>query len=305
MATAPEQTFTAGEPSSPALHRVAEQIGEIDAIDPIAEQISEKVRELLPPGPLKDALSGTWLGHALHPLLTDVPIGTWTSAGILDLIGGRDAEKAAERLIGVGLAAALPTIVTGYSDWADTTLMSDHVKRIGLVHAASNAAATTLYAASYLARRRGHHGRGVALGLAAAGALGFGGFLGGHLSYQEGVGVDQTIFEEMPTEWTAAAADSDVVEGKAHRAEVDGVAIMLTRHQGRLCAIADRCTHRGGPLSDGELENGCVTCPWHHSVFRVTDGSVERGPATSPQPAFDVRVRDGQVEVRLGTSTSQ
>ncbi len=140
------------------------------------------------------------------------------------------------------------------------------------------------------------------LGLVGAGALGVGGHLGGHLSYQKGVGVDQTIFEEPPTDWTPAAADGDVVEGQAYRAEVGGVAVLLSRHQGRICAISDRCTHRGGPLSDGEIEGGCVTCPWHQSVFRLVDGSVERGPATAPQPAYDVRVRDGSIEVKLVSS---
>jgi nitrite reductase/ring-hydroxylating ferredoxin subunit len=130
------------------------------------------------------------------------------------------------------------------------------------------------------------------------GAVSAGGWLGGHLSYAEGVGVDNTVFEEYPSDWTRVADDAEVREGEPKQVEVDGVALLVIRDQGQVRVLADRCTHRGGPLSEGEISDGCVTCPWHGSRFRLSDGSVEQGPAAYPQPALEVRVTAGAVEVR-------
>lgn len=298
MAAETTQTWTAGEPERPALHRAAESIGKLDALDAPAKAIGAKVRELLKPGPLKDALSGTWLGHPLHPLMTDVALGAWMSAAVLDAVGGEDSEPAAERLIAVGLAAALPTFWSGWSDWADTEPAHDDVRRIGVVHAASNGLGAVLFAGSLAARRAGRRGRGKLMAMGAMGALGLGGHLGGHLSYAKGVAVDVTAFESGPEEWTATVAEDEVREGEAAGADAAGVPVVLTRHDGRIYAISNTCTHRGGSLADGEVSGGCVTCPLHASIFRFEDGSVERGPASIPQRAFDVRVMDGTVEVR-------
>jgi nitrite reductase/ring-hydroxylating ferredoxin subunit len=172
------------------------------------------------------------------------------------------------------------------------------VRRIGIVHAAANGTGALLFAGSLKARRGGSRGRGKLLALAGMGAISAGGWLGGHLSYSEGVGVDVTVFEDYPSDWTPVVAESELADGKPRQVEVDGVPIMVVRDGGEICALADRCSHRGGPLSNGEVSDGCVTCPWHGSVFRLTDGSVERGPAAYPQPALDTRVTNGQVEVR-------
>jgi len=178
--------------SGSAPREAAERVGRIQALDKPAHRVGKAVRSIIGQGKVKDALSGRFLGHPLHPLLTDVPIGTWTSASLLDLFGGRDSEVAARRLVATGLLAALPTIASGYSDWADAEPASDEVRRIGIVHAAANATAVTLYAASYAARRRGDRGSGAALALAGAGALGVGGHLGGHLAYVNGAGVERS-----------------------------------------------------------------------------------------------------------------
>src|SRR3979411_988135 len=119
-------------------------------LDPAAKAGGGAVRGALQPGPVKDALSGTWLGHTLHPLLTDTVIGTWLSALILDLAGGADADGGADRLIAAGGADALaaagcwarrPTAPTGASDWADAEPADDGVRRVGAVHAAGNVSA--------------------------------------------------------------------------------------------------------------------------------------------------------------------
>ena len=282
----------------PRLRHLAERLAALEQLDPVAEPIAGKVRELIPAGPVKDALSGTWLGHALHPLMQLLPLGTWTSAVILDLIGGEDGEASADKLIGTGLLATVPTVITGWSDYADSTVASERVRRIGIVHAASNVTGAVLFAGSLVARGRGARGRGKLLAMAGMGAVGAGGWLGGHLAYAEGVGVDNTAFERYPEDWTRVADDGDVREGQSRRVEVDGIPLLMVRDGGQVRVLADRCTHRGGPLSGGEISDGCVTCPWHGSVFRLSDGSVERGPAAHPQPALDVRVRDGGIEVR-------
>ena len=282
----------------PAASELAERLAALQQLDTAAEPIAKKVRDLLPGGPVKDALSGTWLGHALHPFLQLVPVGTWTSAVILDLVGGKDAEDSADLLIGMGLVGTLPTAVTGLSDYADTTVASDSVRRIGIVHAASNITAATLFAGSLVARGRGSRGRGKLLALAGMGAVTAGGWLGAHLSYAEGVGVDNTVFQDYPADWTAVADDADVREGEPRCVEVDGIPLLLVRDAGSVHVLADRCAHRGGPLHQGELSDGCVTCPLHGSRFRLSDGSVERGPATYPQPRLESRVQNGKIEVK-------
>lgn len=264
-------------------------------LDAVAEKVAEIVGKVVPPGPVKDALSGTWLGHAAHPVMTDIPIGAWTSATALDLIGGKESEVAARRLIGLGVLAALPTAMSGFSDYSDTVGAE---RRVGITHAAFNVAALALFGASYSARRRGSNLKGKSLSLLGMGAATAGAYLGGHLSLDMGVGVDHTAYEAGPGDWTPAVPESEVEDGKLTKVEVDGVAIMLTRHGGRVCALSDRCTHAGGPLSEGTIEDGTVKCPWHGSVFSLENGSVEQGPARAPQPSYETRVIEGRVELR-------
>ena len=126
------------------------------------------------------------LGHPLHPVLTDLPIGFWTSAWVLDLVGGDEHAPAAQLLVGLGLLSTVPTIATGAADW---TSLPRRDKRLGVLHAASNVAATALYGASFLARRRGDRRRGLVLGHLAAGAATVGGYLGGELVFTRRAGV--------------------------------------------------------------------------------------------------------------------
>src|SRR5215207_1592512 len=281
-----------------AAHEAIDAINALEPLDAPARTVGKTVRDTIPSGPVKDAFSGTWLGHALHPLLTDLPIGTWTSAVLLDWLGGAESRSAADRLIALGIAFALPASATGMTEWADAEPASDEVRRVGIVHASANASATALFGASLLARRRGARGAGRLLALAGAGVLGASGFLGGHLSYAKGVGVRQTAFEDPPEEWTPALRESDLPEGESRYAEVAGVGVLVARHGGQVYALSNRCVHRGGPLDEGELHDGCVTCPLHGSTFRLSDGHVERGPAAYPQPVWHVRVRAGVIELK-------
>lgn len=284
--------------------RALEALENAEALDGPARAIAKEVRARITPGPVKDALAGTWLGHALHPLLTDVVIGSFLSATILDLVGGDADGKAAERLIAVGLASYPPTAATGTTDWADTELGDPRARRVGLVHAAANAGALSLYAASLVARRRGDRTRGKALGLAGSGALAVGGFLGAHLTYAQGVGPNQTAYDSGPTEWTDAADSNDLGTGVPKAVVVGDTPIMLVRQEHGLHALHNRCSHRGCLLSDGEVRAGVVECACHGSRFRLDDGTVEQGPATQAQPAFEVRERDSRIQVRRSSPAS-
>ena len=268
------------------------------ALDPVAQSAGKAVRGMIPGGPLKDALSGTWLGHALHPMLTDVVIGSFTAASVLDVLAPDGDGRASERLIALGLAAYLPTAAAGASDWADTETADDTIRRAGLVHAGCNAVGATLYAASWRARRRGARGRGAALGFAGMTVMGLGGYLGGHLSFSKGVGPDQTVFDPGPTDWTPAADASQLPDGRPMRVVVADTPVLLLRDGELIFAIHDRCSHRGCSLSDGELEGEEIVCGCHGSRFDRRTGAVRGGPATAPQPAFQVRVEDGVVQVR-------
>jgi nitrite reductase/ring-hydroxylating ferredoxin subunit/uncharacterized membrane protein len=280
-------------------HALSERIGAIEALDGPAQAIGKQIRTMLPAGGgVKDVLSGTWMGHPLHPLMTDIPIGAWTSATLLDLVGGRAGRPAATRLIGVGLAAAGPTAWTGWADWADTEPGNDQVRRVGMVHAIANGTAALLYGVSYVARKRGAHTTGVLFGLAGAGAMGAGGWLGGDLVFARGVGVNETLFHDDPADWTPVLDASMLVDDRPMRALAGEREMLIVKRNGTIHALANRCAHRGGPLHEGELEGDCIVCPWHSTRFRLDDGSVERGPSTHPQPTYEARVNDGRVEVR-------
>jgi uncharacterized membrane protein len=164
---------------------ITDRLEALPALDAPADAAGAAVRAAIAPGALKDALQGTWLGHALHPLLTDTVIGMWTSGLLLDLTGSRDGD----RLVAAGVACALPTALSGAVDWGDVEEHDAPVRRVGIVHALSNSAALGLQLGSLWARGHGRRRRGIALSLAANGLLGAGGYLGGHLSYVRGVGV--------------------------------------------------------------------------------------------------------------------
>jgi nitrite reductase/ring-hydroxylating ferredoxin subunit/uncharacterized membrane protein len=287
--------------SSPLPNAVADRLESASALDAPAKAVGRLIRDAVPRGPVKDAMAGTWLGHPLHPLLTDIPIGSWTSAVLLDFLGGRASEPAVRRLLGIGLAAVPATVATGWHDWADSEPASDDVRRSGFVHALLNGTAAAAFTASLVARRRGDIGRGKLLSLAGISLVGAGGWLGGHLSYARGVGVDQTVFDPGPSEWTVAADASVLAEGRPTRVVVDDTPVLLLRRGEAISAIHDRCSHRGCSLSDGELDGTSIVCACHGSRFDLDDGSVLQGPATTPQPAFEVRVADQRVELRRRT----
>jgi nitrite reductase/ring-hydroxylating ferredoxin subunit/uncharacterized membrane protein len=278
---------------------LVEALESTSALDTPGKAVGKTVRGVFGPGALKDALSGTWLGHALHPVLTDVVIGTFLSASLLDLLGDDDDGRAAERLLAVGIAAYGPTAVTGVNDWADAEPADPAVRRVGLVHAASNAVALSLYTGSLVSRKRGARGRGKLLAAAGTAVMATAGYLGGHLSFTQGVGPNQTVFDEGPDDWSDAAAAADLGEDDPQAVVVGDTPVMLVRHGHGVHALHNRCSHRGCLLSDGEVDGDTVECSCHGSRFSLDDGSVERGPATAGQPSYETRERDGRIEIRL------
>lgn len=274
---------------------LGERLEATEALDRLARPAHRAVTTALPRGPVKDALHGVWLGHPLHPLLTDLPIGFWTSAVVLDLLGGRQAQPAADALVGLGVTAALPTAAAGLADWSE---LNEPERRTGLVHAVANVAATALYGLSYLARRRGQRGPGLLLGLAGAAAATAGGFLGGHLSYRRGAGVNQAIAAPTASDWDEIGVDGTLTNDKPTLAHLDGAPLAAVAGDHAPTALYARCSHVGGPLHEGDLVDGCIRCPWHGSTFRTSDGTVVRGPATATQPAYELRVQGNRTEAR-------
>lgn len=166
--------------TAPPTVSFAKRLENAEGLDRPVRVVQPLVDALLADKTRADLLHGMWLGHAVHPLLVMVPIGSWTSATVLDLVGGPGSRNAAQRLVGLGVLAFPPAAITGWAEWGGALEQRD--KRVGVVHAASNVTAAVMFAASWKARRRGSHLRGVALGVAGHAAVGLGGFLGGHLT---------------------------------------------------------------------------------------------------------------------------
>ena len=273
-------------------------------IEPMADQVQKGVSKAFeaagePGQKVKNFLHGTWLGHPLHSALTDLPIGAWSSAAVLDamecITGRKDYGRAADAAIGIGLTGAVAAAVAGITDWQST---DGRARKVGLLHGLLNIGATLLYAGSLVMRKNGSRVRAQSLSSAGFATVMVSSFLGGKLVYEERVGVDHTAGQEFPERFTPVLSENELEEGQPKRVMVRGTRILLVKQDGEIHAMAEVCSHLGGPLVEGELKNGTITCPWHGSTFCIEDGSVINGPATHPQPCLEARVRDGRIEVR-------
>lgn len=246
-----------------------------------------------------DVLHGTWLGHPLHPMLTDIVVGAWSLGALLDGVSrwtqSQAVEQAADRVNLIGTLTAFPTALSGLADYS--TIPSNSVEH-GTLHGLTNLVAQVLHLLSWWQRRRGHRDAGIALAMAGTGLVAFSGWLGGELVFRRRVGVAHNEPVREPKEWTPVGVAEDLPEGQPRRVEVDGQAALLYRYEGQIYAISAVCGHAGGPLELGTFDGACVMCPWHQSVFDVRDGRNVHGPATFSQPTYLVRVRDGQIDLR-------
>ena len=268
-------------------------------LDAISNRLCDGVRGLLR-GRTADFLHGVWLGHPLHPVLVQVPIGAWASATVLDVLPGTAAG--ARMLVGVGTAAAFPAAVAGWNDWAS---LAREQRRVGLVHASSNALAIGLQAASFGARLAGHRKAGSALSVVGLAFAAAGGYIGGHLSYRLAAGVNYAapMFRRLPDGWQRVCRYDELSEASPIVRTIADVPVLIVREGDVVTAMIERCAHQGGPLIDGEVTSvggaTCVVCPWHGSTYRLIDGAVVRGPAATDQPTLRVQVQDNHVEVAL------
>src|SRR5436190_23484809 len=201
--------------------RLTKQLADLaEPLDEIAEPVQEAVSAV--PQPVRDVLDGVWLGNPLHPALTDVPLGAWTTALALDLVGSEAADEA----LVVGILGAVPAALTGLNDWSH---LKDDTRRIGTVHALLNSTALALNVASFVARRDGHRPLGRMLsGVAYAGSL-FSAHLGGHLSFGLGVRVNRTAFESPRDRYAPVCAERDLNGGKLVGVELEGEPVVMSR----------------------------------------------------------------------------
>jgi nitrite reductase/ring-hydroxylating ferredoxin subunit/uncharacterized membrane protein len=248
--------------------------------------------------PVRNFLHGSWLGHPLHAAITDVPVGAWSTAAVLDAIelvsGTQSYSPGADAAVGIGLVGAMGAATSGLCDWSKTDRPA---RRVGVVHALFNVGAAVCYAASWLQRRSGNRQGGIASGMTGFLFVLAGTYLGGHLSYDERIGVDHAQ-RDAPDEWSPVMAEGDLPETELRRAQVRGVDILLVKRNGRIFAIGEKCSHLGGPLAEGKLDGDSVVCPWHGSRFALESGGVIDGPAVYAQPCYETRVHDGRIEVR-------
>lgn len=252
--------------------------------------------------PLKTFLNGTWLEHPLHPVLTDIPIGAWTLAIVLDILalafGVQNLGVASAIGIGLGVLGALGAAVTGFADWVD---VDPPELAVGITHAIINILATVLFAAAFVVMwANGWTIGALDFALAVIGYLTVtaGAYLGGSLVFRMGVMINRAAYQSGPEDWVPVLPMDELMENKPTRVDAEGRPVLLLRRGEEVYAIGAVCSHYGGPLEEGSLKNGSIECPWHQSRFCLADGRVDAGPATSPVPAYQVRLNRNRIEVK-------
>ena len=277
------------------LHNAIERILEAQAVwaDPLGKLFVAIFAAVYKPVPiLKDLLNGVWFGHPLHPAITDVPIGAYVVAVVLDFSGQRLAATAA---IGVGIVSMLLAALAGYADYID---LEGKSRRFGTVHSSLMLVALLLYLVSFVLR----------LGAVPSSAevwlsvIGFlivitSAYVGGELVYNLGTQVDRHAWRGGGTKWTALDV-TEIPADKPVKAKAGAQTLVVVRRGKALDALHDVCAHQGCSLADGKIVGDTIECPCHGSRYRLRDGLVVRGPSVFDQPHFEVREAEGKIEVR-------
>jgi nitrite reductase/ring-hydroxylating ferredoxin subunit len=281
-----------------------DRLADVPTFDKAIEPARRAVNAALRPQAVKDALHGTWLGHSLHPVLVQVPVGSWLSAGLLDAVPR--LRPAATVLIGTGVAAAVPASLAGAADWSEQEV---GIRRLGALHAVANSAALSLYVGSLVARGRGHGALGRVLSYAGLGIATGSAAVGGHMSYAQSSGASHsaTAARALTSDWIDLGPLDDLPEGRpALRTGKGGsvaVPLAVVRRGAKVDVFLGACAHLSGPLYEGAVEEvhgrQCLVCPWHGSAFDLDSGSPRRGPAANPQVKLEVRMEAGRVMARL------
>jgi len=286
---------------------IFDTIAKQEWLEAAADPISKAIRDLFPGDAgraIKNALHGTWLGHPLHPVLTDIPVGAWTLAMVLDALDGLGASKdlraGADFAVGFGLLGAVGAAVTGATDWSET---DGRGKTIGLMHGLLNVAATALYTTSYVMRKKKQRSSAIALSMLGFAIANASAYLGGHLVFGEQIGVDHTATPDasQPEDFRGVIQEDKLSENTPTRVEVQDNAVVLVKRADRIFALSATCPHLGGPLDEGKLVGDAIQCPWHGSELALEDGHIVNGPTVYPARCYDVRVRNGMVEIRAAS----
>ncbi|MBI2954062.1 MAG: Rieske 2Fe-2S domain-containing protein [Chloroflexi bacterium] len=280
--------------------------GQRNWLDPVGDIIGNAIIQAKSAGGdratrVLDFLHGVWLEHPLHPALTDVPVGAWTAACALDALDSiapdEKLKRGADGAICIGIAAGLGAAAAGLADWH---YLGGRNRRLGMLHGLLNLSAVIFYTVSLAMRRSQHRSSGSLLSILGYSLASFSAYLGGELVYGSGIGVDRTAWQRPPKEFVAVLPEAELEDNKPRRVDANGTPVMLLRRQGRIHALGHTCTHLGGPLSDGQIIDNAVVCPWHGSHFDLDSGRVVHGPATFPEKLYEVRVTNGQIEVKVG-----
>jgi nitrite reductase/ring-hydroxylating ferredoxin subunit/uncharacterized membrane protein len=210
----------------------------------------------------------------------------------------RELAAVSQQLIPVGVTLGLAAAVPGLLDYLESVPPASSANGRALKHALLNTAALGLFTASWLlGRKRRTQSVPLVMQGAATAAMSMAGYLGGTLVYRNQIGVDHRYAnagkwsEETRTN-SSGSALAFTGEGlglnQMKLVHVDKERIVVARTEDGLEAFNDRCTHKGGPLSDGALICGTVQCPWHGSQFDVKTGRVVCGPAKEAISVYPV-----------------
>lgn len=251
---------------------------------------------------LQDLLNGSWLGHSLHPVLVDVVIGGATAVVLLDVLrvvfGAGGTEDASTWVLALVYAAGVGSILSGWTDFKDTA--SGNERNVVGLHGLINLVGFAGFGVSFFQRLQGDHGAAFWPMLIGYALISVGSFVGGHVVFKYGYMVNHNAFNrgKRAKDFTAVAPLADVPEGTPTQVTFGSTKVLLVRSGDVVHALKDTCSHAGGPLSQGALGDGTITCPWHASVFRLRDGSVVHGPASTRQIAYRARIEGGQVQLQ-------
>ncbi len=287
-----------------SLMGILDRVANVETFDKVIEPARRAVLGALKPPAVKDFLHGTWIGHPLHPILVQVPVGSWVSAGLLDAVPRM--RPAATVLIGFGVAAAVPAAASGAADWSE---QGTGVRRLGALHAVLNSAALGLYVGSLAARKKDRGGLGRMLSYSGLAIAGGSAAIGGHMSYTQSSGASHSApaARTLTTDWIDLGPLDDLPEGRPVLRTGEGqgapVPLAVVRRGARVDAFLSTCSHLGGPLAEGTVEEvrgeQCLVCPWHGSAFQLANGQPRRGPAANAQEKLEVRFEAGHVNARL------
>jgi len=269
----------------------------------IAAATDAVYRALGSPGRLlQDFLNGSWLGHSVHPVLTDVVVGGTTMVIFLDILrvffNVDGLEDATTWTLGLSVVAGVATIVTGLTDFKDTGTGNE--RNLAGLHGVINIVAVVIFFISLLQRFGGAHDAAFWVALAAYLVISVGAYIGGHVVFKYGYMVNHNAFARgrRAKEYTALMPAGELAEATPTKATFGTTALVVVRRGDVVYALKETCSHAGGPLSEGKLNGDYIECPWHASQFRLSDGAVRHGPATSRQVAYRARINAGQVEIQ-------